>query len=236
MHHRSSSMSRSMGLLRLKAILALTPFLVGGCVQAATIYSKDADDVLTLTAIEASKKLHPGSCVSSKLDIAKAEWAGEVEKDGWITSPNDKSMRYHPLEAPAITSLLKPLFQPSPRQRSVAIVIMPLFSRGLNLLKSEQRLKATSRHTWTSAIHAASVVLEPKAGSASRGRLENDIQGHRRHMDQLRRRASAHHVGTTTLSPEGVSGSARAGACLLRHATSKDPPAHFSSRSFKPLR
>jgi hypothetical protein len=105
MHHRSSSMSRSMGLLRLKAILALTPLLVGGCVQAATINSKDADDVLTLTAIEASKKLHPGSCVSSKLDIAKAEWAGEVEKDGWITSPNDKSMRYHPLEAPAITSL-----------------------------------------------------------------------------------------------------------------------------------
>jgi hypothetical protein len=27
MHHRSSSMSRSMGLLRLKAILALTPSL-----------------------------------------------------------------------------------------------------------------------------------------------------------------------------------------------------------------
>ncbi len=105
MHRRSASISHSTGLLRLKAVLALAPLLVGGCVQAPAINSRDADDVLALTAIAASKKLAPGYCVSSRLDIAKAEWAGEVGKDGWITSPGDKPVRYHPLDAPKVTSL-----------------------------------------------------------------------------------------------------------------------------------
>jgi len=33
------------------------------------------------------------------------QWAGQVDKDGWITAPNDKTMRYHPLPAPEITTL-----------------------------------------------------------------------------------------------------------------------------------
>lgn len=33
------------------------------------------------------------------------EWAGEVGKDGWITAPNDKKLRYHPMPEINVTSL-----------------------------------------------------------------------------------------------------------------------------------
>jgi len=63
------------------------------------------DDVLTLTAARANSRLDGDYCINPKLKRYKVKWAGEIREDGWITTPNDRNIRYHPTPAPEVTSL-----------------------------------------------------------------------------------------------------------------------------------
>jgi len=100
-----SSISHLQSQLGPKALFASMVLLVGGCVHAPSISSHDSEAVLISTASELNKKLNSGYCIAPKLDMKGPQWAGQVDKDGWITAPNDKTMRYHPLPAPEITTL-----------------------------------------------------------------------------------------------------------------------------------
>ncbi len=89
----------------LRVAFAVGPILVGGCTQAPSISHGDVESVLTLAAAAVNKKLHGSYCIRPKLGNSNVTWEGRVGKDGWITAPDNKNLRYRPLPAPKIETL-----------------------------------------------------------------------------------------------------------------------------------
>ncbi|WP_127709341.1 hypothetical protein [Novosphingobium umbonatum] len=83
----------------------MTPVLANGCARDTSISVRDTENVLTLTAEAANKKLLAGYCIRPDLEDNAEKWAGQIGKDGWITAPNDQKFRYRLLPAPEIASL-----------------------------------------------------------------------------------------------------------------------------------